>query len=168
MAIRANSTFSLLRYDPGNPQFPTLPDGVPTPHVHDWGALSGKAARATTTTKRKFTAIPNADSQRMAGWQTDTTWVNPTVVDFGVIPSAVQRTVTLYNARFEAIEVTALSLPSGVTLVDPTLPVTLNPYAGDTFTLEAGTTGDNEFDEIVFFTTSVGTVPVRSEGACSR
>lgn len=165
MAIRATGGFQLLAYEPGNPQFPTLPDGVPTPHVHTWGVLSGLRARASVPSgQRKFTSIPDTDETRMAGWQSETTWVNPSIVDFGVIPSPVQRTVSLYNARFESIEVTALSLPSGVTLVDPTLPVTLEPFGGDTFTLEAGTTGDNEFDEIVFFTTSVGTVPVRMIG----
>lgn len=164
MAVRATGGFSLVRYDPGNPQFPVLPDGVPTPHVHTWGALSGLAARGPFPKGRVLTAIPNTDSQRMSGWQSQTTWVNPAIVDFGVIASPVQRTVSLYNTRFEDIEVTALSLPTGVTIISPSLPVTLTQNGGTTFTVEAGVTGDNEFDEIVFFTTSAGTVPVRMLG----
>lgn len=164
MAIRSTGGFALLRHEPGNPEFPTLPDGVKVPHVTVYGGGAGLAARAPVRTGRRiFSVAPNDDEQRFAGWQTQTTWVNPTIIDFGVIPSPVQRTVSLYNARSEAITVTALSLPSGVTLLDG-LPVTLFPYAGYTFTVEAATTGDNEFDEFVEFTTSVGAVPVRMIG----
>jgi hypothetical protein len=127
------------------------------------GRSAGLAARAPVKTGRILGSTPANDSQRFAGWQTETTWVNPTIVDFGVIPSPVQRTVSLYNARSTPVEVTALSLPSGVTLIDG-LPVTLYPYAGFTFTVEAGITGDNTFDETVLFTTSAGTVPVRMIG----
>jgi hypothetical protein len=163
MAVRSTGGFGLLRYEPGNPQFPTLPDGIQVPHVLTMGRSAGLAARAPVKTGRILGSTPANDSQRFAGWQTETTWVNPTIVDFGVIPSPVQRTVSLYNARSTPVEVTALSLPSGVTLIDG-LPVTLYPYAGFTFTVEAGITGDNTFDETVLFTTSAGTVPVRMIG----
>lgn len=163
MAIRATAGFALLRYDPGNPEFPTLPDGIPTPHVHTWGSASGLRARARIVTRNKRAAAPATDNGQYAGWQTETTWVNPYIVDFGVIPSPVQRTVSLYNSRRTSITVTGLSLPTGVSLLD-SLPVTLDSFAGFTFTLEASTTGDNTFDEIVFFTTSEGLVPVRMIG----
>lgn len=163
MAIRSTGGFGLLRYEPGNPQFPTLPDGIQVPHVLTMGRSAGLAARAPVKTGRIFASAPADDTQRYAGWQTETTWVNPATVDFGVIPSPVQRTVSLYNARTTPVEVTALTLPSGVTLID-SLPVTLYPYAGFTFTVEAGTSGDNQFDEIVFFTTSEGIVNVRMLG----
>jgi hypothetical protein len=164
MAIRATGRFALLHYDPGNPQFPTLPDGVNVPHVTVFGRGAGLAARAPVRSGRVLSSAPADESQQFAGWQTDTTWVNPAIIDFGVIPSPVQRTVSLYNARSYPIEVTALSLPSGVTVISPSLPVTLQPYAGDTFTLEAGTTGDNQFDSNESFTTSEGIVPVRMIG----
>lgn len=165
MAIRATGGFTLLAYEPGNPQFPTLPDGVPTPHVHEWGTAQGLARRLPIPYgQRVFASAPAGDDQYFAGWQTETTWINPYIVDFGVIPSPVRRTVNLYNARSRPITVTALSLPTGVTLVSPTLPVTLQPFGGDEFTLEAGTTGDNSFDQIENFTTSEGLVPVRFIG----
>jgi hypothetical protein len=163
MAVRATGRFDIVRYDPGNPEFPVLPDGVIVPHLIEFGRSAGVRARVPIRTKRVLGAAPAGDLQRFAGWQTETTWVNPAIVDFGVIPSPVQRTVSLYNTRSESIEVTALTLPSGVTLLD-SLPLTLLPFAGFTFTLEAATTGSNEFDEIVFFTTSEGTVPVRMIG----
>lgn len=163
MAVRATAQFSMVRYDPGNPQFPTLPDGIPTPHLITYGSVAGLRARARIVARKKRAAAPAIDNGQYAGWQTETTWVNPYIVDFGVIPSPVQRTVSLYNSRRTAITVTGLSTPTGVTLLT-SLPVTLDSFAGVDFTLEAGTTGDNSFDEIVFFTTSEGLVPVRMIG----
>jgi hypothetical protein len=164
MARRASAGFGILRYEPGNPEFPTLPDGVKVPHFVELDRVAGFRAH-TITTRRRYANAPANDSQRFAGWQTDTTWVNPTIIDFGTIPSPIQRTVSLYNARFEPVTVTALTLPTGVVLVDGgPFPVTLEPYAGITFTLEAGTTGDDSFDEFHEFTTSEGQVPVRLIG----
>jgi len=163
MAVKATGGFGLLRYEPGNPEFPTLPDGVQVPHVLTIGRSAGLAARSIVRTRRVLGSTPANDVQRFAGWQTETTWINPAVVDFGVIPSPVQRTVSLYNARNTSVEVTALSLPAGVTLLD-SLPVTLTPYAGFTFTLEAGTAGDNTFDDIYEFTTSEGAASFRVIG----
>ena len=168
MTIRAHAGFGILRFEPGNPEFPTLPDGVIVPHVLTYPDNGGSRhypnANRGYHTRHVKASAPGNDRQRFAGWQTETTWVNPAVVDFGVIPSPVQRTVSLYNARSTPVEVTALSLPTGVTLISPSLPVTLLPFAGDTFTLEAGTTGDNEFDEFHVFTTSEGNVQFRLIG----
>lgn len=165
MARRAAGGFGILRHEPGNPEFPTLPDGVKTIHFIELDGAAARAARGNPVVVRKWSGAPGRDEQRFAGWHTDTTWVNPTTVDFGVIPSPVQRTLSLYNARFEAIEVTALSLPAGVSIVgSPSLPLTIPPYAGITLTLEAGITGDNSFDEFGEFTTSEGQVPVRFIG----
>lgn len=165
MARRATGGFGILRHEPGNPEFPTLPDGVKTIHFIELDGAAARAVRGNPVVVRKWSGAPGRDEQRFAGWHTDTTWVNPTTVDFGVIPSPVQRTLSLYNARFEAIEVTALSLPAGVSIVgSPSLPLTIPPYAGITLTLEAGITGDNSFDEFGEFTTSEGQVPVRFIG----
>jgi hypothetical protein len=167
MTIRATAGFNFLRYDPGNSEFPTLPDGVIVPHVLDYQTGGGdKRTRQAYSSRTKFiaTSAPANDSQRYAGWQTETTWINPATVDFGVIPSPVQRTVSLYNARSVPIEVTALSLPTGVTLVSPSLPVTLFPYDGVTFIIEAGITGESSFDETSTFTTSVGPSSFRTIG----
>jgi hypothetical protein len=167
MTIRATAGLNFVRYDPGNPEFPTLPDGVIVPHVLDYQTGGGdKRTRQAYSSRTKFIAAsaPANDSQRYAGWQTETTWINPTVVDFGVIPTPVQRTVSLYNARTVSIEVTALSLPTGVTLLSPSLPITLLPYDGANFIIEAGVTGENTFDEASTFTTSVGDSLFRTLG----
>lgn len=168
MSVRAAASFAIVRYDPGNPEFPTLPDGVIVPHVLPVGTGGGdlRARKGVDVPLqvRVMASAPADDEQRFAGWQTETTWVNPSIIDFGVIPSPVQRTVSLYNARTTPVEVTALSLPTGVSLISPALPVTLQPYGGDTFLLEASTTGDNEFDEFHVFTTSEGDVTVRLLG----
>lgn len=164
MSIRATSRFDLLRYEPTNPEFPTLPDGVIVPHVSDFGRSAGLAARQPIVSRRIKGSAPANDRQRFAGWQTDTTWVNPVLVDFGVIPSPVQKTLSLYNARSTPVIVTALPLPTGVTLIGPALPQTLEPYDGVVFTLEASTIGPNEFDEFVTFTTSAGDVTFRVIG----
>lgn len=165
MAIRATGGFQLLRYEPGNPEFPVLPDGIAVGHELTYQIGGGDLrARKRIDSRHVFASAPGADVERFAGWHTDTTWVNPTIVDFGVIPSPVQRTVSLYNARSTPVTVTALALPAGVTLVSPSLPQTLDAYDGVTFTLEAATTGVNEFDQFVTFTTSAGDVVFRILG----
>ena len=168
MTIRATGGFGILRYEPGNPEFPTLPDGIAVPHILTYpdggGSRHYPNANRGYLTKRVRASAPANDRTRYAGWQTDTTWINPAIVDFGVIPSPVQRTVSLYNARSTTVEVTSLTLPTGVTLISPSLPVTLQPYDGADFILEAGTTGDNEFDENHVFGTSEGDVTFRLIG----
>ena len=168
MTIRSTGGFVILRFDPGNPQFPVLPDGVAVPHILTYPEGGGNRRYANATrgyyTDHVRASAPANDRQRFAGWQTDTTWVNPAIVNFGVIPSPVRRTVSLYNARSTPIEVTALTLPTGVTLISPSLPVTLQPYDGEDFLLEASTTGENEFDEFHVFTTSEGDVTFRVIG----
>jgi len=115
---------------------------------------------------RRYGAAPGVDRQRFGGWQIGKTWVNPSIVDFGVIPSPVQRTVSLYNTRKTPVEVTAFSVTSGsgVTIVSPALPLTLESFDGFTFTIEAALTGDDSFDEFAVFTTSEGDAVFRIIG----
>lgn len=165
MAIRAAARFGFLRYDPGNPQFPALPDGVIIGHPvkvgHDGG---GSKVHEGVVKGTVFASAPGPDVQRYGGWLTETTWINPTVIDFGVIPSPVRRTVNLYNARSITVDVTALNLPTGMTLISPALPQTLEKFDGIEFTLEAELTGPASFDEFVEFTTDEGPVSFRILG----
>lgn len=169
MARLSTARFVALRYEPGNPLFPTLPDGVQVPHVGAWGTGASQGFKQPPganpgVVSRRFAVTPNLDNQRFAGWQDLTTWINPALVDFGIIPVPVQRTVTLYNARPFSIDVTAITLPAGVTLISPALPVTITQYAGASFVVEASNNGDPSFDDLITFTTSEGDISARAIG----
>ena len=165
MAIRSTNRFSFLRWEPGNPLFPTLPDGIIVPHVTVFGRSASHLFETHPETRsRKRSTGPALDEQRFAGWQTETTWISPSPVDFGIIPVPVQRTITLYNARSITIDVTAASLPPGASLVSPALPVTLQPFAGAEFVVEASNLGDPTFDDFIIFTTSEDSPQTRAFG----
>ena len=164
MAIRATGGFGLLYYTPGNPEFPELPDGVVVPHFIDLSRVAGFRAKVVPK-RRIFGSAPANDEQRFAGWQTDTTWISPTVIDFGVITSPIRATVSLYNTRFSSVDVTALDFgTTGVSLISPALTQTLDPYGGVQFTIEAGLAGPDSFDEFVTFTTAAGPASFRVIG----
>ena len=164
MTVRATSSFGFLRYEPGNPEFPVLPDGIVIPHVMAWGGAGGLAARRLAK-GRVLGSAPAEDSQRFAGWQTDTTWIQPAVIDFGVITSPVQRRVSLYNTRFASVDVTTVDFgTTGISLIGPALTQTLNPYDGLDFTIEASVSGVPNFDELVTFTTALGDITFRVIG----
>lgn len=165
MTVRGAARFFYLRTEPGNPEFPTLPDGVRVAHVTVFGAGSGHTYSQATKRRQRFRQAPRDDAQRFAGWQDLTTWVKPGTVDFGIIPVAVQRTVSLYNARPSQITLTAISLPAGVTVASPGLPIVLEPYDGVDIVLEASPEGDPSFDGTITFTTSVGDVTARTIGS---
>ena len=164
MAIRATGGFGILRYEPGNPEFPTLPDGLQIGHPIDLSRVGGFRASAVTKARVKA-AAPGNDRQRFGAWQTDTSWIQPAVIDFGVITSPIQRRISLYNARFASVDVTAFAAgTTGVSLVSPALTQTLDPYAGIDFTIEAGITGPPDFDELATFTTALGPLTFRVIG----
>lgn len=164
MAVLSNGRFEILRYEPGNPQFPTLPDGVQVPHIISFGSAPGKAA-VEIEGRRVFSAGPNVDDQRASGWQDQTAWISPFTLDFGVITSPVRLTIAIYNSYPTSTDVTAVNMGSnGVTLISPTLTETLPPYDGVTFIIEAGLSGPPTFDEVVSFTTSKGTLQFRIIG----
>lgn len=165
MAVRATAGFGILRYEPGNPEFPTLPDGVIVPHFIALDRTAGFRGGRVVEKNRVFAAAPDGDHQRYAAWQTDTTWIQPAVIDFGVITAPIQRRISLYNARFTSVDVTAVDFgTTGVSLVTPTLTQTLQPYAGIDFTIEAGIDGPADFDEFVTFTTAEGPISFRVIG----
>ncbi len=169
MARRSSITLEPLRYEPGNPEFPTLPDGVPSLEIVDLfnvASLSLRLPVPPVIRPQRYSATPNDDEVRLGGWYTNKTWVVPSVTDFGVIPAQVQRTITLTNTRRDPVTVTAIDIPAaaGVTLLSP-LPATVQPFASRVFTLEAGPeVGDAEFDELVTFTVSSGQVQGRIIG----
>ncbi len=153
MSIRSSNRFLSLRYEPGNPEFPTLPDGIKVPHVTIFGRSASHQFEAHPVRRGNLRAVtPNSDAATFFGHQTQTTWIKPSRIDFGTIPVPVQRVVSLYNARPIPVTVTALSLPAGVTVAVGTFPTTLQPYAGAEWTLEASPDGDATFDEQIEFT----------------
>lgn len=166
MADFSTAGFDVLRYEPGNPLFPTLPDGVDSLHVVDYGdaAEFAFAGRAVQRPRLIFSAAPNLDAQEISGWYTDETWRIPSAVDFGSIASPVRRTIALTNTRRDAITADSIALPTGVSLISPTLPATIEAFASVILTVEAATTGAAVFDEVATIATSAGDITVRMTG----
>lgn len=166
MTTRSTAPGRFLRSDPGNPLFPTLPDGVQVGHDLGLHGASGglvDRAREPDSDLPIFSAAP-LEGSRFAAWYTGGTWITPRTLNFGVIPSPVQLELVLHNTRRTSIEVTALDLPTGVVLISPSLSFTIDAFSSVTVTLEAILAGPNEFDEIGTFTTSTGDEPVRLIG----
>lgn len=164
MAILGTAGFSPLRYEPGNPEFPVLPDGILSLHIIDYASVPGfRAPLPVTNTYEKFAA----DNQEAYGdWYLDGIWRKPNPVDFGNITAAKQRQVTLHNSHKTSRSVTAVDMSAigGLTLISPGLPVTLEAFDTVTFTFEAAQAGDNAFDADVIFTVSGVDLPVRMLG----
>lgn len=167
MADFSSARFGILRQEPGNPLFPVLPDGVRTVHfVRVEGASGSNLQRGdfSGNVAQRFSATPDTDSQRFAGWYTDETWLVPGEIDFGSIASPVRRTIALTNSRRTAIDLTLIDVPAGVTVISPGLPITIQPFGSVVVTFEASTSGAPVFDEVITFTTSVGILTARARG----
>lgn len=162
MADHSAARFGILYYEPGNPEFPTLPDGIPTPHVVDYGRAPGFSFAQVQAPEIGF----SADDSDVAGWFFDGIWRSPNPVLFGTITQTKTRIVTVHNTFRTPIVLTAVdvSAVSGVTLTSPGLPQTIEPFDSVTLTFEAATIGDPAFDAEVILTVDGQDLPVRMTG----
>ena len=163
MADHGLGRFRALAYEPGNPEFPTLPDGIPTPHVGRGGRTPGLAWRLPDLNVLEKWA---ADGNDTAGWFFDGIWRSPVPVEFGSITQPKQRTLNVHNTfrtnqQLTAVDMTAIA---GLTLVSPGLPITIEAFESITLTFEASVAGDAAFDAEVLLTVDGVVLPVRMTG----
>lgn len=165
MADHSAAGFSVLRIEPGNPEFPTLPDGVDSLHIIEIGRTPGlEIPRQVIETLDKHSAD---DSQGYTDWFTDGIWRKPNPVDFGNITAAKVRQVTLHNTFRQAVSLTAIDVSAigGLSVTSPvSLPQTIEAYDTITITFEVAAAGDNAFDDDVIFTVDGALLPVRMIG----
>lgn len=165
MAEHSAGRFELLRYDPGNPEFPTLPDGVDSLHVIEIGrAPALEIPRPIPDELLERNSAP--DTEGFADWFLDGIWRQPNPVDFGNITAAKQRLVTVHNTSRSAVTLTAVDLTavSGVSLVSPGLPIGIDAFDTVTLTFEAAVSGDASFDAEAVLTVDGATLPIRMIG----
>lgn len=169
MADGAAGLFTLLSHSPGNPELPTLPN----PSDPKDGFLAGPTTIAGVDGGERDDEVVLAINAAAPGVARGfaQTYLNqvgatPNPLDFGNVTSTRQRTITLHNTYRTSVDVTAVDLSalSGVSLISPGLPVTLEPFSSQVFTIEANVSGDTSFDDLAVFTTSAGTVSVRVLG----
>jgi hypothetical protein len=166
MANHSLARFGVLHYDPGNPEFPTLPDGVDSLHIINYGSSASLALSSPVPDDvlKRNSAAPGPKG--FADWFLDGVWRQPNPVDFGNITAAKQREITLHNSGRTAVTLTAIdvSAVSGVTAVAPGLPVTIEAFDTVTLTFEAGAAGDPAFDGNVIFTVDGVDLTIRMLG----
>ncbi len=150
MADHSIASFGWIYYVPGNPEFPTLPDGIPVPHFID----IGRVAELKTGPPRENLEKNSVQGFRFTDWYFDGVWKSPDPVEFGTITQSVQREIVLHNTFRTPVQFTAIDLSAvpGLTLVSPTPPATIQPFSSITVTLEAGIDGDANFDDIIILT----------------
>lgn len=158
--------FSPIKYDPGNAQFPTLPDGVAKAQVASFVGGAFLSARPGDLGDREF-ARSAGGAARFSGWYLDKSWITPLPVAFGSIASDTDRSFTIYNTRRTAISVTSIDLSGvpGLSLIAPaSLPATIESFESITVTLRASQTGSDDFDDTIQIVTSAGTLNARVTG----
>lgn len=147
MADHSSARFGLLRHEPGNPEFPTLPDGIDSLHIIEIGRVPGlEDPRIPEQILEKHSGQGTAGG--FSDWFLDGIWRQPDPIDFGNVTASKQRQMTIHNTSRSSIQLTAIDLSalSGVTAVAPGLPRTIEAFDTITLTFEAGVTGDPAFD----------------------
>lgn len=164
MAIRSTGRFGFLRYEPGNPEFPTLPDGLLSGHPINVAKAAGLTFRGPQIEILEKKSVN--DIGRYGEWFFDGVWRSPNPVDFGNITSAKQRVVDVHNSFRTSITITAIdvSAVSGVTVDSPALPLTIEAFATAQIVFEASSTGDPDFDAEAVFTVDGVLLPLRMIG----
>lgn len=164
MSDHSNARFELLRYDPGNPEFPTLPDGIDSLHLIDYAQAPNLVFKTPTTNILERHAANGPDGY--ADWYLNGIWRQPVPVEFGNITAPKQRTLTVTNSfrttrQLTAVDVSAIS---GLTLLSPGLPVNIEAFDSVVLTFEADILGDPVFDAEILLTVSGEVLPVRTTG----
>ncbi len=168
MADGAASPFQRIAHTPGNPELPTLPapgdpvDGLATP----FGNIAGVTFGVPQVNILPIGGAGPGVARGFAQFYLDELGAFPDPVDFKNITANKERTITLHNTNRFTVDVSAVDLSalSGVSLISPGLPVTIESFASQIFTIEADVAGDASFDGLAVFTTTVGTLTVRVLG----
>ncbi len=164
MSDHSSARFSLLFYQPGNPEFPTLPDGVDSLHIGAWGRAGSLSFRSPVeNTQEKASAQADVG---YSDWYTNGIWRVPAPIDFGTITATKQRTLTITNTFRQAVTLTAvdLSAVTGLSLVSPGLPQVIEAFDSVTLTIEATIQGTPAFDDEIVLTVDGVDLPVRVTG----
>lgn len=163
MADHGATSFGIIYWEPANPEFPVLPDGVISGHPILFVTTPGlRDPRAIIDELEKYRATDSS----FTDWFLDGIWRTPNPVDFGNITASKQRTVTIHNTGRAAVSMTAIdvSLIPGLSVISPGLPITVEAFDSVEVLFEVTTTGDPAFDELVTFTVSGLDVTVRMLG----
>lgn len=165
MADHSVAGFIPLYHDPGNPEFPVLPDGVPSIHLiefHGNGSLHARGPQSHELEKLSVQGRASTFTDQFL----DGIWRTPNPVDFGNITATKTRTVNLHNTNRSAVTLTAIdvSAVAGLTVVSPGLPIVIEAFSSQLVTFEVTTIGDPNFDAEVVFTVGGAALSVRMFG----
>lgn len=166
MADHSSARFGVLHYDPGNPEFPTLPDGIDSLHIIEIGRSPGLAIREPVPDVGLPTHSAAPGAKGFADWFLDGFWRQPDPVDFGNITATKQRQVTIHNTSRSTVSLTAIDVSAivGLSVISPGLPINIDAFDTVTVTFEISTTGDAAFDDFVYFTVDGLSLPTRMLG----
>lgn len=160
-----SSSLQIVHYEPGNPEFPTLPDGIDSLHIVFEGSMAGLQIEAPIENRFQTPAAsPSNVDQRFHGWHVQDTWTKPATLALGVISQPLIRTVNIHNTRRTPITVNSVSVPSGITLNNPAPPVIVPPFESIVFTFDISADGPGTFDELITFGTTEGDIDVAVSG----
>lgn len=122
MADHSIGKFGLLFYNPGNPEFPTLPDGIDSLHIIEIGRAPGLQIPSPLPDVPSGKHSANKEDN-FADWYLNGIWRQPNPVDFGNITAAKQRTVTVHNTYRTSVQLTAIDVSNivGLSVISPTL-----------------------------------------------
>lgn len=165
MADHSTGNFGLLRHEPGNPEFPTLPDGIDSLHIVDFGNAPGLIISRPFPDELLEKNSANT-ANKFEDWYLNGIWRQPDPVDFGNITATKQRSVTLTNTGRASVELTAIDVSAitGLAVVSPGLPVTIPAFDTIVVLFEVTTIGDPAFDDDVLFTVDGDVLPTRMLG----
>lgn len=169
MADGAAGPIRPLYHTPGNPQLPTLPTpGDPQEALVDFFVNgAGITQGRPPATKYLETRGAGPDTSRgFAGTWLNKVGVDAQLLDYGSITAAKQRQITIHNTNRFSIDVTAIDLTAltGITVVTPGLPVTVDSHDSVVIVFEASLIGPASFDDIALITTSENVLRVRMVG----
>lgn len=163
MADHGATRFGIVYWEPTNPEFPVLPDGVISGHPIEFATTPGLRRPRTII---DVIDTRSATDSAFTDWFLDGIWRTPNPVDFGNITAAKQRTVTIHNTHRTAVSLTAIDVGAitGLSVISPGLPVTIEAFDSVEVLFEASTSGAPDFDDLVTFTVSGTDVTVRMLG----
>jgi hypothetical protein len=161
----SNARFEILRFEPGNPEFPTLPDGLTSLHILPIGQVPGLTFKQPIDNVLRVKGAAGA-TRGFKGFYLEGIWRVPSPVEFGNITAPKQRTVEMTNTFETTKTLTAVDVSpiSGMVLVSPALPIDIEPFDSITLTFEAGVTGTPTFDTDILVTVSGVVLPIRMTG----
>lgn len=169
MAQGAAAPFVALFHDPGNPQLPVLPnpsdpkEGIVDPFAEDSASITQVAFAQNVLSI--FAGAPGP-ARGFAQAYLNGIGGTPNPVDWGNITATKTRTITVHNTHRFPVEVQTVdvSAVSGVTLIDPGLPVSVPSFGSVVFTFEAGLAGDPTVDGAVIFNHDLGLFAIQMVG----